>query len=58
MDNGNKPVFPDSSNVPYYIPSFQEIAKQMRINQKIIMKEISEHVDREIERLKKAQLDG
>lgn len=39
--------------IPQYIPTFEEISKQMRINQEIVMKEISEHVDKEIERLKK-----
>ncbi len=33
-------------------PSFEEISNQMRITQEIIMKEISEHVDKEILRLR------
>ncbi len=41
------------SNIPQFTPTFEEISKQMRINQKIIMKEITEHVDKEIERFKK-----
>lgn len=39
-------------NIPEYTPSFKEVSKQMRINADIIMKEISDHVDREIERFK------
>lgn len=42
------------SKIPKCTPTFQEISKQMRINQEIIMKEITEHVDKEILRLKAA----
>lgn len=34
------------------MPSFEEKAKLMRINADMIMKEISDHVDKEIEKLK------
>lgn len=40
--------------IPECMPSFYELANQMRINQEIVMKEISAHVDKEIERLKKS----
>jgi hypothetical protein len=43
--------------IPEYTPSFEEISKQLRINADIIMRGISNHVDKEIERLKKAK-DG
>ncbi len=42
-----------SPSIPPYTPTFEEISKQMRINQEIVMKQISDHVDREIERFKK-----
>jgi hypothetical protein len=42
-----------SANMPTYYPSFEEISKQMKINVEILKKEISEHIDKEIERLKK-----
>ncbi len=40
-------------NIPDCNPTPYEIAKQMRLNADIIMKEISEHVDKEIVRFKK-----
>lgn len=40
--------------LPEYTPTFEEVSKQMRINQEIIMREITEHVDKEIARLKAA----
>ena len=42
-----KPFVP----IPVVRPTYEQIAKQMRINVDILMKEISEHVDKEIERL-------
>lgn len=39
--------------IPSYTPTFEEISKQMKINQEIVMKEISEHVDKELERFRK-----
>jgi hypothetical protein len=36
-----------------YTPSFTDIAKQMRLNADILMKEMSEHADKEIERIRK-----
>jgi hypothetical protein len=38
--------------IPNPKPSFEEISKQMLINAEILMKKISEHTDKEIERLK------
>ncbi len=40
-------------NLPDYLPTPQEIAKQMRINVDILKFEITEHIDREIERFRK-----
>ncbi len=42
----------DATPLPVYTPTFYEISTQMRINQKIIMEEITEHVNKEIQRLK------
>lgn len=39
--------------LPNFIPSFEEITKQMEINCKIIMEKITKHADFEIERIKK-----
>ncbi len=39
-----------SPTLPIYQPSFEELSKHMRINQEIIMKEISNHVDKELKR--------
>lgn len=36
----------------YHDPTFEEAAKYMLINAEILMKRISEHADKEIERLK------
>lgn len=41
-----------SPNMPTYYLSFEEISKQMKINVDTLKKEISEHIDKEIERLK------
>lgn len=41
------------SKIPQHIPTFEEISTQIRINQEIVMKEITEHIDKEIERFKK-----
>ncbi len=38
--------------IPLCTASPEEIAKQMRINADIIMKEISDHVDKELDRFK------
>ncbi len=40
------------TRIPEYSPTFEELSKQMRINADIIMKEISDHVDSELERFK------
>jgi len=39
--------------IPKYTPSFEEIAKQMRINCDILKKEFSDHVNEKIERYKR-----
>ena len=39
--------------IPEYTPTFEEIGKQMRINVDILKQEITDHVDKEIARLKK-----
>lgn len=41
-----------SPTIPDYNPSSYEIAKQLRLNADIVMKEITDHVDKEIKRLK------
>lgn len=41
------------SSLPVPEIDFQEVAKQMRLNADILMKEISDHVDKEIERFKR-----
>ena len=38
--------------IPNPQPTFEEIAKQMRINADCLMKEITQHTNKEIERLK------
>lgn len=43
----------DNLSIPNFVPSFEDLSKQMRINQKIILQEISEHTNKEIERIKK-----
>ena len=40
------------TEIPQCTPSFEDISKQMRINADIIIKEITEHVNKEIERMK------
>lgn len=50
-------VIPNITPIPNYNPSFTELSKLMRINADIIMKEISDHVDKEIERLKKEKYE-
>jgi hypothetical protein len=40
-------------NIPDCKPAPHEIAKQMRLNADIVMKEITDHVDKEIVRFKK-----
>jgi hypothetical protein len=42
--------------LPGYVPEFEEVAKQMRINADCIMQEITDHVDKEIKRFKHAML--
>jgi len=42
--------------IPEYIPTFEEVSKQMRINVDILKQEITDHVDKEIERLKNSYL--
>lgn len=39
--------------IPDYEPTYEEITIQMRINADIIKKEISDHIDKEIERFKR-----
>jgi hypothetical protein len=39
--------------IPEVKPSFKEISEQLRINADILMKEMSEHADKEIERIRK-----
>jgi len=39
--------------IPDYQPTFEEIAKQMKINAEIIMQMITNHANKEIERIKK-----
>lgn len=39
--------------LPESLPNFQEISKQMRINADILKLEISDHVDKEIQRFRK-----
>lgn len=51
-ENGNIIMKKNYDKIPEYEPSFTELSKQMRINADIVMKEISEHVDKEIKRLK------
>jgi len=46
------------TRMPEYTPTFKEISCQMKINAEIIMKEISDHVDKEIKRLKNMTLPG
>ena len=38
--------------IPEYMPTFQEISTQMRINVDFLKKEISDHCDSEIQRFK------
>lgn len=40
------------SKIPNIEPTFKEISEQMRINADILMKEITEHANKEIERIK------
>ena len=42
----------NKDKIPEYSPSFHEIATQMRINVDILKQEITEHINREIERFK------
>lgn len=39
--------------IPSYAPTFEEISNQMKINSEIVMKEISDHCDKEIEWFKR-----
>lgn len=39
--------------IPNPQPTFEEIAKQMKINAEIIMQMITDHANKEIERVKK-----
>lgn len=41
------------TKIPKDCPTFEELSKQMRINIDILKKEITAHVDRELERLRK-----
>ena len=40
------------SKIPNVQPTFKEMAEQMRINADFLMKEITEHANKEIERIK------
>lgn len=40
------------SRIPDFLPTFKEISEQMKINQEIVMKEISDHTNKELERFK------
>ena len=42
-----------SLKIPEYIPTFEEIAKQMRINADVIMAEITHHINKEMEEFDK-----
>lgn len=44
--------FIDPPSYPLYYPSAEEITKQVRINTDFLMKEITDHVNKEIERMK------
>lgn len=46
------------SKIPEYIPTFTEISNQLRINADCLMKEITEHADKEIERIKNGMIDA
>jgi hypothetical protein len=41
------------ARIPDFAPAYREVAKQMRINVDILKKEISDHIDKELERLSK-----
>ncbi len=41
------------TKLPVYVPTFEEIASQMRLNADIIKKEITDHVNAEISRFKR-----
>lgn len=56
MDEEREELYRKSTPIPNYISTFEEISKQMRINIDIIKQEITDHVDKEISRLKNASI--
>ena len=53
MDEDLEELYRKSTPIPQYTPTFEQVSKQMRINVDILKQEISDHVDKEIERLRK-----
>jgi hypothetical protein len=49
-------LYRKSTPIPQYTPTFEEVSKQMRINVDIFKQEITDHVDKEIARLKNASI--
>ncbi len=43
----------EDHKIPVHTPTFEEISKQMRINIDILKEEITDHINKEIDRMKK-----